>query len=244
MRRGRPRRPRARPLRRGHAPAERACPARCSPARRWSALQEDVPVVPAAIYGTQLWKPGNFHPVSIAWGEPMRFDGLPKGAQGLPGGVGRDRAAHPRALRLARRGARARPAARGDATDEQEREARRRPREIVGTVAIVGFPNVGKSTLINRLTETRAGGRARDAGRHARPQGARSASGTASYFLLIDTGGVDDLATDAVQPRDRRAGARRDRRRPTSSSSSSTRAPGSRRATRSSPRSCARRTSR
>ena len=46
------------------------------------ALQEDVPVVPAAIHGSQDWKPGNFHPVSIAWGEPMRFDGLPKGGKG------------------------------------------------------------------------------------------------------------------------------------------------------------------
>ena len=46
------------------------------------AVQENVPVVPAAIHGTQSWKPGNWAPVSIAWGEPMRFDGLPKGAKG------------------------------------------------------------------------------------------------------------------------------------------------------------------
>ena len=46
------------------------------------ALQEDVPVVPAAIHGTQHWRVGNFHPVSVAWGDPMRFEGLPRGGRG------------------------------------------------------------------------------------------------------------------------------------------------------------------
>jgi 1-acyl-sn-glycerol-3-phosphate acyltransferase len=46
------------------------------------ALQEGVPVVPGAIHGTQTWKPGNFEPVSIAFGEPMRFDGLPRNGRG------------------------------------------------------------------------------------------------------------------------------------------------------------------
>ena len=40
-------------------------------------------------------------------------------------------------------------------------------------VAIVGYPNVGKSSLINRLTGHARGGRARAPGGHARPQGAR-----------------------------------------------------------------------
>jgi GTP-binding protein len=62
--------------------------------------------------------------------------------------------------------------------------------EIAGTVAIVGFPNVGKSTLINRLTESRA------AVVHETPGVTRDRkellcewSGT--WFRLIDTGGVD-----------------------------------------------------
>jgi 1-acyl-sn-glycerol-3-phosphate acyltransferase len=46
------------------------------------ALQEDVPVVPAAIHGTQTWRPGNWAPVSVAWGEPMRFEGLPRSGKG------------------------------------------------------------------------------------------------------------------------------------------------------------------
>jgi 1-acyl-sn-glycerol-3-phosphate acyltransferase len=57
-------------------------PGQAQPGAAMVALQEDVPVVPAAIHGSQDWKVGNFHPVSVAWGEPMRFDGLPKGGKG------------------------------------------------------------------------------------------------------------------------------------------------------------------
>jgi 1-acyl-sn-glycerol-3-phosphate acyltransferase len=46
------------------------------------ALQERVPVVAAAIHGTQFWKPGNYEPVSVAWGRPMSFEGLPASAKG------------------------------------------------------------------------------------------------------------------------------------------------------------------
>jgi 1-acyl-sn-glycerol-3-phosphate acyltransferase len=47
-----------------------------------AALQEDVPVVVGVIHGSQHWRLGSFHPVSVAWGEPMRFDGLPRNAKG------------------------------------------------------------------------------------------------------------------------------------------------------------------
>lgn len=46
------------------------------------ALQEGVPVVPAAIHGSYTWRIGNWAPVSVAWGEPMHFEGLPKGGKG------------------------------------------------------------------------------------------------------------------------------------------------------------------
>jgi 1-acyl-sn-glycerol-3-phosphate acyltransferase len=57
-------------------------PGRVQPGAAMVALQEDVPVICAAIHGSQSWKPGNFAPVSIAWGEPMRFEGLPRGGKG------------------------------------------------------------------------------------------------------------------------------------------------------------------
>jgi 1-acyl-sn-glycerol-3-phosphate acyltransferase len=46
------------------------------------AVQEGVPVVPVAIHGTQTWTLRRPTVVSIAWGEPLVFDGLPKGGKG------------------------------------------------------------------------------------------------------------------------------------------------------------------
>ena len=53
-------------------------PGAAQPGAAMVALQEDVPVVPVAIYGTQFWKPGNFRRCSVAFGEPLQFEGLPK----------------------------------------------------------------------------------------------------------------------------------------------------------------------
>jgi GTP-binding protein len=71
--------------------------------------------------------------------------------------------------------------------------------ELAGTVAIVGFPNVGKSTLINRLTATR------QAVVHETPGVTRDrkellCEWNGVEFLLIDTGGVDEAATDVFSP--------------------------------------------
>jgi GTPase len=62
--------------------------------------------------------------------------------------------------------------------------------ELAGTAAIVGFPNVGKSTLVNRLTETR------DAVVHQTPGVTRDrkelvCEWRGRRFVLVDTGGVD-----------------------------------------------------
>ena len=61
---------------------------------------------------------------------------------------------------------------------------------LVGTAAIVGFPNVGKSTLVNRLTESRA------AVVHETPGVTRDrkeleCEWRGQRFLLVDPGGVD-----------------------------------------------------
>lgn len=57
-------------------------PGPVQPGAAMAALQEDVPVVVAAVHGTQTWQVGNFAPVSVSYGEPLRFDGLPRNGKG------------------------------------------------------------------------------------------------------------------------------------------------------------------
>jgi 1-acyl-sn-glycerol-3-phosphate acyltransferase len=57
-------------------------PGTAQPGAAMVAIQAGVPVIPMAIYGTQFWKPGNFAPCSVAFGEPLRFDELPKNGRG------------------------------------------------------------------------------------------------------------------------------------------------------------------
>src|SRR5918992_3867993 len=64
-------------------------------------------------------------------------------------------------------------------------------------IAVVGFPNVGKSTLVNRLTGTR------EAVVHAEPGVTRDRKAlecewNGVRFELIDTGGVDLEAGDSL----------------------------------------------
>src|SRR5438034_7954026 len=71
---------------------------------------------------------------------------------------------------------------------DQDRETSNEP--LLGSVAIVGFPNAGKSTLVNRLTSTRT------AVVHETPGVTRDrkelvCEWNGHRFLLIDTGGVD-----------------------------------------------------
>ena len=64
------------------------------------------------------------------------------------------------------------------------------PEGLAGAVAVVGFPNVGKSTLVNRLTGSRAAVVHETAG-VTRDRKELVCEWAGTQFLLIDTGGVD-----------------------------------------------------
>ena len=57
-------------------------PGEPKPGAAMVAISEGVPVVPAAIHGSQTWKLGNRAAVSVAFGEPMRFPDYPRNSKG------------------------------------------------------------------------------------------------------------------------------------------------------------------
>ena len=77
---------------------------------------------------------------------------------------------------------------------EEEHDARAEEVRSAGTVAIVGFPNVGKSTLVNRLTQSRAAVVHQTAG-VTRDRKELLCDWNGITFRLVDTGGVDEEDT-------------------------------------------------
>jgi 1-acyl-sn-glycerol-3-phosphate acyltransferase len=57
-------------------------PGPVQPGAAMVAINENAPVSCAAIYGSFEWRLGNFEPVSLAWGNSLTFDGLPRGGKG------------------------------------------------------------------------------------------------------------------------------------------------------------------
>jgi 1-acyl-sn-glycerol-3-phosphate acyltransferase len=57
-------------------------PGEAKPGAAMIAISEGVPVIPAAIHGSQTWKLGNRAAVSVAFGEPMRFAEHPRNSKG------------------------------------------------------------------------------------------------------------------------------------------------------------------
>jgi 1-acyl-sn-glycerol-3-phosphate acyltransferase len=57
-------------------------PGEVKPGAAMIAIQEGVPVVCAAIHGTQDWRLVSFRPVSLAFGEPLDLSGLPHNSRG------------------------------------------------------------------------------------------------------------------------------------------------------------------
>ena len=235
---------RARPLRRGHAPAERPSRATAQPGAAMVALQEDVPVVPVAIYGTQFWRPGNFAPSRSRSASRCASTACRRAAAATRRRPPRSSAEIQRLFDwLADVHARG-PAARVDAAamtpSTDDVDERREP-----TICSARSRSSASRTSASRRSSTGSPRRA--------PPSCTRRSGTTrdrkellcewngKHFLLIDTGGVDIADPTPDHALDRRAGARGDRRgRPRPLRRRRARR-GSRRATRSSPRSCARR---
>ena len=72
------------------------------------------------------------------------------------------------------------------------------PRTLLGLVAVVGYPNVGKSTLVNRLTSSRQTVVDEQPG-VTRDRNEMVCEWGRSAFVLVDTGGVDSADESPMQ---------------------------------------------
>ena len=176
------------------------------------ALAEGAPIVPVVIQGTIYIKKSLRHPVTVMFGPPLQVSQTAQRGRAYRDAVVHDdggaaeRAGAPPAPDAGRdrRRAAARPRGRGCGgglvSDDapRSRSSRQRTAEaeaatertLLGTVAIVGEPNAGKSTLVNRLTATR------ETVVHSEPGVTRDRKQMVvewggDLFALIDTGGVD-----------------------------------------------------
>src|SRR3954463_5960873 len=84
-------------------------------------------------------------------------------------------------------------------TEQNDEAGSVEPQPLAGTVAVVGFPNVGKSTLVNRLSESRAAVVHETSG-VTRDRKEVIADWNGQRFRLIDTGGLD-IADQTPIPR-------------------------------------------
>ena len=169
------------------------------------AMQEGVPVLPVAVLRLERLEA---RPPRADLGRVRRADALRRPAagtrKGYKRGDGGDRGRDPAALGVPRRDPPARPSRRPSRAAARPRDDRA---DLLGTVAIVGFPNVGKSTLVNRLSATRQAvvfetpGVTRDRKEIVCEWAGRK-------LLLVDTGGVD-LADDSPLTRQVAEQARR-----------------------------------
>ena len=198
-------------------------PGPAQPGAAMVAMQEDVPVVPVAVYGTQFWRIGNFAPCSVAFGEPLRFEGLPKGGKGYKEAtVEIERRINVLFDWLAERARAAAGRAGGDCrprmTDDEPAmwSSRARSRSSASRTS-------ASRRSINRLTATRQAVVHETQGT-TRDRKELIAEWNGRRFLLIDTGGVDIADPQPDHAPDRRSRHASRSPTPTSCSSSSTRA--------------------
>ena len=83
-------------------------PGEAKPGAAMVAIHEGVPIVPAAVYGSLDWN-WNFKPVSVAFGEPIRFDEYPRNSAGYRQASAEVDGRDPAAVGIPRRDAPARP---------------------------------------------------------------------------------------------------------------------------------------